>query len=55
MEPAARKLEMKQPFAIFFNALVRMGNDPSWTMDFMGETPGKPNTLYYAQIRIDKQ
>jgi len=55
MEPAAKKLSMKHPLSMFFTASPRMGNEPSWTMDLLGETPEKPNTLCYAQIRIDKR
>jgi hypothetical protein len=43
---------MKHPLTSFFTATPRAGTAPSWVLDVLGMTPGQPDTLRYARIRL---
>lgn len=43
---------MKHPLTSYFTATRRAGTAPSWVLDLLGMSPGQPDTLRYARIRL---
>jgi hypothetical protein len=46
------KVPLVRPFTAFFTATERGGSPPSRTLDVLGESPGKPQTVRYARVRL---
>lgn len=42
----------QHPFTSFFTATVRGGSAPSYTLDLLGESPGRAQTVRYARVRL---
>ena len=43
---------LQHPFTSFFTATVRAGSPPSATLDLLGTSADKPNTIRYARLRL---